>query len=126
MLVLALGQLLAPVLDSDGPLAGVLRATGLALAVALAFFVLEAGAHELLYGTVPDLAGRGAVQLGLLAVLLVAFAGVVLLQVLEPTRPSTRRRRAWAIHLRNGLYANAVLDRLVGGLRVPRADGPRH
>ncbi len=126
MLVLALAQLVAPALDSDGPIAGAARATGLALAVAVAFFVLEAGAHELLYGTVPDLAGRGAVQLGLAAAVLAVFAVVVVLQVLEPARPSSARRRAWAVHLRNGLYANALLDRLVGGLRVPRAAGPRH
>ncbi len=40
------------------------------------------------------------------------------LQILEPTRPQTAFRRRLAIHFRNGLYANALFDRAVGGLRL--------
>ena len=54
---------------------------------------------------------------------LVAFTTVVALQIVEPSRRPTARRRALAIHQRNGLYANAVFDRIVGSLR-PAASSP--
>lgn len=117
ILVIGTTQLVAPALDSAGPVIGTVRAVGLALAVTLSFFTLEAGAHHLLADTVPESAGRDAIHLALVAAILVSFAVVVGLQILEPTRASSPRRQALAIHLRNGLYANALFDRVVGALR---------
>ncbi|HEY5247588.1 MAG TPA: proton-conducting transporter membrane subunit, partial [Dermatophilaceae bacterium] len=108
ILVIGTTQLVAPALDSSGPIIGTFRATGLALAVTLSFFTLEAGAHHLLADTVPETVGRDLVQVALILVTLVSFVTVVGLQILEPTRPKSARRRAIAIHLRNGLYANAL------------------
>lgn len=125
VLVIGTTQIVAPALDSDGPWLGTLRAAGLALGVTISFFVLETGAHALLGDTVPDSLHRGAVQLAIMAVLLVAFATVVVLQILEPARASSARRRALAVHLRNGLYANALFDRMVGSLRTPTPVGDR-
>jgi NAD(P)H-quinone oxidoreductase subunit 5 len=119
ILVLGLAQIVAPALDSDGGLAGSVRAGLLAVAVTAAFFVLEGGTHHLLHGVVPDVTGREPFHLILLAGVLVAFATVVLFQILDPARPRSRRRQVLAIHMRNGLYANALLDRAVGALRAP-------
>jgi len=119
ILVIGTTQLVAPALDSAGPIMGTVRASGLALAVTLSFFTLEAGAHQLLSDTVPESVGREGIQLALVALVLVSFASVVVMQIFEPTRPQTARRRAMAIHLRNGLYANAMFDRAVGALRRP-------
>ena len=123
-LLLGTTQLLAPAIDSAGSPGGVVRASGLALAVTTSFFTLEAGAHHLLGSTVPDLAGRDAVQTTLVALVFVGFASIVLLQILEPTRAASARRRALAVHLRNGLYANAWFDRLIGSLRTASAPAP--
>jgi len=119
ILVIGTTQLVAPALDSAGRVIGTVRAVGLALAVTLSFFTLEAGAHHLLADTVPEGVGRDVIQLALVAVILVSFAAVVGLQILEPTRPRSARRRAMAVHFRNGLYANALFDRAVGALRRP-------
>lgn len=119
ILVLGTTQLVAPALDSTGGWAGTVRASLLALAVTVSFFTLESGAHLLLGDTVPDTLGRDALQLALVGIVVVTFAAVVLLQILEPSRPASRRRRALALHFRNGLYANAALDRIVGSLRSP-------
>ena len=118
ILVIGVTQLLAPALDSAGTAAGSLRAAGLALAVTVAFFALEGGTHVLLYSTVPVDVTRTGVHLALIGLVLVSFAAVVTLQILEPTRPQTAFRRRLAIHFRNGLYANALFDRAVGGLRL--------
>jgi NAD(P)H-quinone oxidoreductase subunit 5 len=119
ILVLGTTQLVAPAMDSTGPVAGTLLAGLLALAVTTAFFTLEAGAHELLATTVPDAVGRSGIHLALIAAVLVAFTTVVALQVVDPARPQSPRRRRLAVHLRNGLYANALFDRAVGALRTP-------
>ena len=118
ILVLGLTQILAPAVDSDGgPLGGVLAGL-MATGVALAFFGLEGATHHVLHGVVPEISGRPALILALAGALVAVFAAVVLLQVLEPARPWSRRRQAIAIHVRNGLYANALLDRAVGALRT--------
>jgi NAD(P)H-quinone oxidoreductase subunit 5 len=85
-----------------------------AFAVTSAFFALEVGAHHLLYNTAPHGTGRPGVLLGLMAAVLVVFATVIGLQILEPAHGTSERRRRWAVHLRHGLYANAAFDRLVG------------
>lgn len=118
IVVLGTTQLVAPALDSAGPVAGTVRAGLLAFGVTTAFFSLEAGAHHLLVNTVPDELGRSVIHLALVIGVLIAFATVILLQILEPTRPRSRRRRRLAVHLRNGLYVNAIFDRLVGSLRT--------
>jgi NAD(P)H-quinone oxidoreductase subunit 5 len=118
ILVLGTTQLVAPALDSTGTAAGVVRAVVLAAGVTVSFFTLEAGAHHLLQGAVPELVPRDGIQLALVVAVLLAFATVVALQIIEPARPSGPRRRALAVHLRNGLYANAVYDRVIGALRV--------
>lgn len=124
ILVLGTTQLIAPALDSNGPWAGAARAALLALGVTLSFFVLEAGAHLLLTDVVPELTSRDGIQLALIGTVLAVFTAVVALQIVEPARAATRRRRTIAIHMRNGLYANAVYDRLIGALRTSPASAP--
>jgi len=118
IVVLGTTQLVAPALDSAGPVAGTVRAGLLALGVTTAFFSLEAGAHHLLYNTVPDDLGRSGIHIALVIGVLIAFATVILLQIMEPSRPRSRRRRTYAVHMRNGLYVNAIFDRFVGSLRT--------
>ena len=119
ILVLGTTQIVAAALDSAGGVGGTIRASLLALGVTASFFTLEKGAHALLGDTVPNGGPRTAVHLAVISVVLLAFAGAVLLQILEPSRSMSTRRRALAIHVRNGFYANAMFDRLVGSLRTP-------
>jgi len=125
ILVLGTTQLVASAFDSDGPVAGVVRASLLALAVTVSFVTLEAGAHQLLVGTVPEAVALDVLQLVLVALILVGFAAVVLLQIVDPARSQSARRRAFAVHFRNGLYANALFDRFVGALRTPTVQSER-
>lgn len=118
ILVLGTTQLVGPAVDSTGPLSGSLRAAGLAFVVTLSFFTLEGGAHHLLGTTVPGVGSRTVVHGVLVTAMVLAFAVVILFQLIEPSRGSTRMRRSLALHLRNGCYANAAFDRLVGSLRI--------
>lgn len=118
ILVLGTTQLVAPTLDARTTGDDLVRTAGLAVGVTLAFFGLEAGAHHLLAGAVPEAAPRSAGQVAVVGVIVAAMASVIALQVREPARPSGPWRRSLAVHLRNGLYVNAVLDRLLGSHRV--------
>lgn len=118
ILVLGTTQLLAPAFDSDGPFLGSVQTAGLAAAVTVAFFSLEAGAHALLDTTVPEPAARSVLIFVLLGFVLAAFTAVIVSQIAAPAHTASARRRALAVHLRNGLYANAWFDRAVGALRV--------
>ncbi|NBC00470.1 MAG: NADH/ubiquinone/plastoquinone (complex i) [Bacteroidetes bacterium] len=124
ILVMGLAQIIAPALDSDGPLVGTLRACGMAVAVAIAFFSLETGAEVLLKSVIPPLSPLGPFALGLTVLVLLAFGTVVVLQILGPSLPRQSRGQRFAIHLRNGFYANAWFDRLVGALRTGAPDRP--
>jgi NAD(P)H-quinone oxidoreductase subunit 5 len=119
ILVVGITQLVAPALDSDGPVVGTIRASVLALGVTTSFFALEAGVHALLDRTVPKDTTWTLLHGVLAASVVLVFAVVVLLQILEPSRPASTRRRALAVHARNGLYANVMFDRLVGSFRTP-------
>jgi NAD(P)H-quinone oxidoreductase subunit 5 len=110
-------QLLASSLDSHGTLGAMGRVAAAALAVTTSFFVLEAATHALLYDLVPH-GGASGLQLVAAGLVLVVFAAVVALQLVEPVRPSGPLRARLAVHFRNGWYANAAFDRLVGAHRL--------
>ncbi len=120
ILVLGTTQIVAPTLDSDGPWRATVRASGLAVLVTVSFFVLEGGAHHLLGDVVPHHGARTFVHAALIVTVVAAFAVVVAFQLRHPAHANSARRRRLAVHLRNGLYANAAFDRAVGALRPAR------
>ena len=117
VLAIALTQLWVRGLDdSQAPL--VLGRTLVAAAgTTLAFFTLEAGAARILAGAVPVPETASPATLALMGVVVTAFALTILAQLYLPSLAGTRWGAALYLHLRNGLYANALFDRLVGALR---------
>jgi NAD(P)H-quinone oxidoreductase subunit 5 len=121
ILVMGIAQIIAPALDSDGEIAGVLRASGLGVAVAAAFFVLEITFATLLAPVVPAVIQPTAAVQVAIWLTVAAFGIATLFQILRPARGDSPWQRRLALHLRNGLYANAAFDRLVGALRAGSA-----
>lgn len=118
IIVMGLSTLFTSALDSNGGLALFVRALGLSLAVAAAFFSLESGMHFMLSADIPELAALGISELMIVLTLLLAFATVVFVQMLAPVLESKPLYREMALHLKNGLYANILFDQLVGALGV--------
>jgi len=118
VIVMGLTTLFASALDSNGSFTLLLRASLLAVVVATSFFALESGAHFLLQGQIPEMLGLSLTEKILTAVVLAAFAVVVLVQILAPVFSSKPTYNKFAVHLRNGFYANAIFDRLIGALKV--------
>ncbi len=116
VIVLGLAQLLLPVLDSAATRAGAVRTALAAGVIAVAFFGMESAAHRVLEAALPVPSEPHLASLAAAVVVLLAFAGAIVAQMMLPTFESPRTRAAY-VHLRNGLYANAAFDRLVGALR---------
>lgn len=117
VIVLGLSRLFAAALAAKGS-ALLLQASLLALMVTAAFFILESGARHLLDHELPALAMPGWAKLITGSVLLLAFGLVIFVQMIAPQLANRPFYRSLAIHVRNGFYANAIFDRLVGALRV--------
>jgi NAD(P)H-quinone oxidoreductase subunit 5 len=118
IIVMGLTTIFTSALDSSGNNTLLLRAGGLAVTVSAAFFTLESATHHVLASQLPALTEPDFTQILLTTVVLITFGTVVFLQILAPGLPSKPVYRAIAIHMKNGLYANAIFDRIVGALAV--------
>ncbi|MEJ2540653.1 MAG: proton-conducting transporter membrane subunit [Gemmatimonadota bacterium] len=120
ILAVGLTQLWTRGLEENAPGGLVLRRIGLqAAAVTLAFFGLELGAAWILDDAVPTEVAPDPTSLALMSLVVLAFCSVVLLQLRLPAVAASPTWARLRVHARNGFYANAVFDRIVGSLRVP-------
>ena len=117
--MLGLTQLMTQTMDAKAPARAVVQASVLTLGVAGSFFVLERSLHGLLGSQLPTHGMPTGLLAGLMYSVLAIFALTIMLQILAPATNTHPRWRALGIHLRNGFYANALLDRWIGALRVP-------
>ncbi|MFO0761519.1 MAG: putative inorganic carbon transporter subunit DabA [Byssovorax sp.] len=121
IMTLALSHLMARGAGGEAS-ARVIGRTALGVtATALAFYALERAGAGVLARAVPDANERGPVLLGLIASVIAAFAAVTLLQLRLPGRRGSSWWAAAYVQARNGLYANAYFDRVVGAHRLPTA-----
>jgi NAD(P)H-quinone oxidoreductase subunit 5 len=115
--VIAIAHLVGQSLANQ-PLPYVVGRTAVAAAlVTLAFFTLEAASHWMLAAATASVPATGHGEMLVMALVVAAFGAVTLLQTMLPQRASSPVWRAAYVHLKNGLYANALFDRMVGTLR---------
>ncbi|AVR45123.1 NADH/ubiquinone/plastoquinone (complex i) [Christiangramia fulva] len=95
-----------------------LRTLFIGLVVITAFFLLESGTHHILYSSIPELVRPGKGKIIVAGILLLLFGVTVLIQMIAPQLSSKPSYQKLAIHIRNGFYANALFDRLIGSLRI--------
>ncbi|WPB85852.1 NADH-quinone oxidoreductase subunit L [Sediminicoccus rosea] len=91
-----------------------LRVGGFALAVCVAYFALQAGAEWLLAAALPEqTVPRGPFALFWAAFTVLAFATLLVLNVLRRRGRAGPALQAFYVHLFNGFYVNAWCNRLV-------------
>jgi NAD(P)H-quinone oxidoreductase subunit 5 len=96
----------------------VIQRTALAaVAVTLAFFALELAAAWILSDAVAGIPQPSITMTAIMTGAVMLFAIVILLQAYLPLIAKTPAGRAAYVHLKNGLYANALFDRWIGALR---------
>lgn len=118
MLIFGVSYLIAQGLADAAPGALTRRTFLASLAAALAYFSFQVIAQVVWGNALPAVPTAGALEWALIVLAVLSFGLVAFAQALFPLwahHPSTAGLR---VHLANGLYLNALLDRLIGGFRA--------
>ncbi|MTI43220.1 NAD(P)H-quinone oxidoreductase subunit 5 [Roseibium hamelinense] len=122
ILIFGVAYLVAQGLADLAP-ADLTKRTALAsLGAAVAYFAFQALAHGIWGPSVPAAPVPGPLEWALIVLAVASFGLVAFAQALFPLwahHPSTAGLR---VHLANGFYLNALLDRAIGGFRIAKID----
>jgi NAD(P)H-quinone oxidoreductase subunit 5 len=120
ILVFGVAYLFAQGFADAAPRALARRIGAAALAVSVGYFALQRGAEWLTQGTLPATPAPGPLEWALIVLALVSFAGVAAAQAMFPNWAYHPAAAGLRVHLANGLYINALNDRLIGGWTAAR------
>jgi NAD(P)H-quinone oxidoreductase subunit 5 len=115
ILVLGVAYLLAQGFADAAPRALTRRTALYSVAAAVSYFALQTGAARLTAATLPPTPAPGPLEWFLLALTVVSFGAVAFAQALFPLWAHHPAAAGLRVHLANGLYVNAVFDRVLGG-----------
>ena len=119
ILIFGVSYLIAQGLADAAPGALTQRTLAASAATALAYFGFHVAAEALWGPALPAAPVPGALEWALIVLAVASFGLVAFAQALFPLwahHPATAGLR---VHLANGLYLNALLDRVIGGFRSP-------
>ena len=120
ILIFGVAYLIAQGLADAAPRALTRRTLLSALAATISYFALHSGAEWLAAGTLPATPAPGPLEWALLALALLSFGLVAVAQASFPLWSAHPAAAGLRVHLANGLYANALFDRLTGNWSVTR------
>lgn len=115
ILIFGVAYLIAQGLADAAPRALTWRTTLYSLATATAYFALQSISEKLLLGTLPTTPQPGPLEWMLMLLVVGTFGLVALAQSLFPLWAYHPAAAGLRVHLANGLYVNALFDRLLGG-----------
>ncbi|MFP4328476.1 MAG: proton-conducting transporter membrane subunit [Paracoccaceae bacterium] len=120
ILIFGVAYLLAQGLADAAPRVLTRRTALYALAASIAYFALQRGAEALMAGTLPATPVPGPLEWALMVLAVLSFGAVAVAQAMFPLWAYHPAAAGLRVHLSNGLYANALFDRLLGGWIVRR------
>jgi NAD(P)H-quinone oxidoreductase subunit 5 len=115
ILIFGIAYLLAQGLAEAAPAALTRRLAVLATAASLGYFALHVAATWLIEGSVPPAPAPGPLEWVLLVLAVISFGLVAVAQAMFPLWAYHPAAAGLRVHLSNGLYVNALTDRLLGG-----------
>ncbi|MEM9475121.1 MAG: proton-conducting transporter membrane subunit [Pseudomonadota bacterium] len=118
ILVFGVAYLLAQGLADAAPKVLTRKTAFYSLAASTSYFALQTAAEWLTAGTLPATPAPGPLEWTLLVLAVMSFGVVALAQALFPLWSNHPAAAGLRVHLSNGLYANAVFDRLLGGWTI--------
>jgi NAD(P)H-quinone oxidoreductase subunit 5 len=121
ILIFGVAYLLAQGLADQAPKALTRRTAIYSVAAAFGYFALQTLATALTSGTLPPTPAPGPLEWALIVLAVVSFGVVAVAQAMFPLWAYHPAAAGLRVHLSNGLYMNAVFDRLLGGWSVRRA-----
>ncbi|SEM88620.1 NADH-quinone oxidoreductase subunit L [Loktanella fryxellensis] len=119
ILVFGVSYLIAQGLADQAPGALTRRTVAASLATTLAYFGFQVAAQVIWGAGLPPAPDAGALEWALIVLALWSFGSAALAQSLFPHWSHHPAAAGLRVHLANGLYLNAVLDRLTGSFRTP-------
>ncbi len=121
ILIFGVAYLFAQGLADKAPRALTQRIAVNAVGASLAYFALQAATSWLLIGTLPATPAPGPLEWALIVLAVLSFGLVAVAQAMFPLWAYHPAAAGLRVHLANGLYANAVFDRLLKGWSLRRA-----
>jgi NAD(P)H-quinone oxidoreductase subunit 5 len=118
ILIFGVAYLLAQGLADAAPRLLTQRTALYSLAATAGYFTLQAGAEWLTAGTLPATPAPGPLEWALIALAVLSFALTAFAQATFPLWSAHPAAAGLRVHLANGLYANALFDRLLGSWRM--------
>jgi NAD(P)H-quinone oxidoreductase subunit 5 len=120
ILVFGVAYLVAQGLADAAPAALTRRTATASAGAAVAYFAFHRIAGVLWGGVLPAAPEAGALEWALIVLALMSFGLVAVAQALFPLWAHHPAAAGLRVHLANGLYLNALIDRLIGGLKTTR------
>lgn len=121
ILIFGVAYLLAQGLADAAPRQLTRWAALYACTAAVGYFALQTAAEWLTAGILPATPAPGRLEWTLMALAVLSFGLVAVAQALFPLWASHPAAAGLRVHLANGLYANATIDRMLGGWSVTKA-----
>jgi NAD(P)H-quinone oxidoreductase subunit 5 len=121
ILIFGVAYLVAQGLADAAPAALTKRTALASLGAAVAYFSFQLIAGALWGASLPTPPVPDALEWGLIVLAILSFGLVAVAQALFPLWAHHPASAGLRVHLANGLYLNALLDRLIGGFRAPRS-----
>jgi NAD(P)H-quinone oxidoreductase subunit 5 len=115
ILIFGVAYLIAQGLADAAPRELTIRTAIYSVATSVSYFALQTGMEWLTAGTLPATPATGPLEWALIVLTVISFAMVAVAQSMFPLWAHHPAAVGLRVHLANGLYANAVFDRIVGG-----------
>jgi NAD(P)H-quinone oxidoreductase subunit 5 len=115
ILIFGVAYLLAQGLADAAPRVLTQRTAVFSVAAAVGYFALQTGAEWMMYSTLPATPAPGPLEWALIVLALLSFGLVAVAQAMFPLWAYHPAAAGMRVHLSNGLYANAVFDKLLRG-----------
>ncbi|MGV8856207.1 MAG: proton-conducting transporter membrane subunit [Devosia sp.] len=115
ILIFGVAYLLAQGLADTAPRPLTRKTAIYAGGAAIGYFALQTIAEWLTAGVLPATPAPGRLEWTLMALAVLSFGGVAVAQALFPLWTAHPAAAGLRVHLSNGLYVNATVDRLLGG-----------
>lgn len=115
ILIFGVAYLMAQGLADSAPRALTRRTTMYSIATSISYFALQSGATYVTRDTLPAVPAAGPLEWALIVLAVFSFGLVAVVQAMFPLWANHPAAAGLRVHLFNGLYANAISDRLLGG-----------
>ncbi len=115
ILIFGVAYLLAQGFADAAPRALMQRTATYALVTSVSYFALQVVAQSVTAGSLPPTPAPGPLEWALIILALASFGFVAVAQATFPLWASHPAAAGLRVHLTNGLYANAIFDKLLDG-----------